>query len=91
MARLQCKKCTNVFETGLLNMLSVHVGPYHLMKCPACGKRSWFNLYSSVKLPITWPVPEKKQTIQKSFVDEEYEKKHIEDSKYEKNWDEHAT
>jgi len=84
MVRLQCKKCTNVFETGLMNMLSVHVGPYHLMKCPACSKRSWFNFYSPVKTPITWVALEKTQTFQRPLAEEEYEKKRIEDSKYEK-------
>ena len=84
MVRLQCKKCTSVFEAGLSNILSLHVGPYHLIKCPVCSKRGWFNFYSSVKDPITWPIPVKTQTIRKPFTEEEYEKKRIEDSKYEK-------
>ena len=84
MVRLKCKKCTNVFEAGLSNILSLHAGPFHLLKCPACNKRSWFNFYSSVKDPITWPISEQTQTIKKPFTEEEYEKKRIEDSKYEK-------
>ena len=66
--------------------MSVHVGPYHNMKCPACGKSSWFNVYSSVKDPVNWP-PEAKEQEQQSeqqMTEEELEKKRIEESKYEK-------
>ncbi|MCJ7560986.1 hypothetical protein MUO79_10285 [Candidatus Bathyarchaeota archaeon] len=63
-----------------------HLGPYKLLKCPACGKRSWFNIYSSVKDPITWPPEEKKQEQppEPQLTEEEEEKKRIEESKYEK-------
>ena len=65
--------------------MAPHVGPLHYVKCPACGKRSWLNVYSSVKDPITWP-PEAKQqqTTQTQLNEEELEKKRIEESKYEK-------
>jgi RNase P subunit RPR2 len=86
MARLKCKKCGNVFEKGFSGaVLAPHVGPYHVMKCPACGKRSWFNVYSSVKNPVTWPPQEKQeQTVEPELTEEELEKKRIEESKYEK-------
>ena len=90
MPRLKCKKCGNVFEisTGSVATqgLLLHVGPYHLIKCPACGKRSLMDTYSSVKDPITWP-PEAKQPQQPAvpeLTEEELEKKRIEESKYEK-------
>ena len=86
MTRVKCKKCGNVFEQGLGGAaMAPHVGPLHYVKCPACGKRSWLNVYSSVKDPITWP-PEAKQqqTTQPQLTEEELEKKRIEDSKYEK-------
>jgi rubredoxin len=86
MVRLKCKKCGNVFEQGLGGaVLAPHIGPLHYMKCPACGKSSWFNVYSSVKDPITWP-PEamQQQVAQPELSEEELEKKRIEDSKYEK-------
>ena len=88
MVRLRCKKCNNVFELNLSAgaiIGSVHVGPYHYMKCPACGKRSFFNVYSSVKEPNTWPSPEKEeQTSDEQLTEEELEKRRIEESKYEK-------
>jgi rubredoxin len=86
MVRLKCKKCGNVFEQGLGSaVLAPHIGPLHHMKCPACGKSSWFNVYSSVKDPVTWP-PEAKeqQVVAPALTEEELEKKRIEDSKYEK-------
>ncbi|MCW3996595.1 MAG: hypothetical protein NWE98_10680 [Candidatus Bathyarchaeota archaeon] len=90
MTRVKCKKCNNVFEQGLGGvMLSPHIGPLHYVKCPACGKRSWLNVYSSVKDPITWP-PEERQREQAAaqpeleLTEEELEKKRIEESKYEK-------
>jgi hypothetical protein len=57
------------------------------MKCPACGKRSWLNVYSSVKDPVTWPPEEKKQEHQTEhqLTEEELEQKRIEESKYEKS------
>ena len=87
MTRLKCKKCGNVFEQGLgAAILAVHVGPLHYMKCPACGKSSWFNVYSSVKDPVTYPAPEKtpEQKPEENLTEEELENKRIEESKYEK-------
>lgn len=87
MTRLKCKKCGNVFEQGLGGaVLAPHVGPYHYMKCPACGKSSWLNIYSSVKDPVTYPPQEKKpgQEPERQMSEEEQEKKRIEESKYEK-------
>jgi NAD-dependent SIR2 family protein deacetylase len=88
MARLKCKKCGNVFELDYKPLDSfVHLGPYKSLKCPACGKRSWFNVYSSVKDPITWPLEEAKQqqATPPELTEEELEKKSIEESKYEKS------
>ena len=91
MVRLKCKKCKNVFEIGnssaVASNVLVHVGPLTPVKCPACGKRSWLNVYSSVKDPITWPpeaVKEQQSVIQPELSEEELEKKRIEESKYEK-------
>jgi predicted nucleic acid-binding Zn-ribbon protein len=85
MVRLRCKKCGNVFEKGLSSaVLAPHVGPYHVMKCPACGKRGWFNVYSSVKDPVTWPQEKQEQAVEPELTEEELEKKRIEESKYEK-------
>ena len=86
MVKLKCKKCGNVFEQSLGGaVLAPHFGPLHYMKCPACGKSSWFNVYSSVKDPTTWP-PEAKeeQIVSRELTEEEIEKKRIEDSKYER-------
>jgi NAD-dependent SIR2 family protein deacetylase len=88
VARLKCKKCGNVYEQGFgTAVVSSHVGPYHYVKCPACGKRSWLNVYSSVKDQITWPSEEKRQKesakSELEHTEEELEKKRIEDSKYE--------
>jgi hypothetical protein len=88
MTRLKCKKCQNVFEQGLGGaVLAPHIGPLHYMKCPACGKSSWFNIYSSVKDPVTYPPQEKEpdQQPERQLSDEELEKKSIEESKYEKS------
>ena len=89
MARVKCKKCSNIFEQGLTGAaLAPHIGPLHYVKCQACGKRSWLNVYSSVKDPITWPVEEAKQqqqTMQPELSEEELERKRIEDSKFEKS------
>ena len=55
------------------------------MKCPACRKHSWFNVYSSVKEPVTWPAQEKQElTVEPELTEEELEKKRIEESKYER-------
>ncbi len=87
MARVKCKKCCAVFEQGLGGAaLAPHIGPLHYVKCPACGKRSWLNIYSSVKDSLTWPPEEAKQqqVATQELTEEELEKKRIEDSKYEK-------
>jgi hypothetical protein len=49
-------------------------------------KNSWFNVYSSVKDPITWPIEDRQQdrSVQSQLTEEELEKKRIEESKYEK-------
>ncbi len=87
MVRLKCKKCSAVFEQGMGGaVLSVHVGHLNYLKCPACNKSSWLNIYSSVKEPITWPPEEAKQQKQEpSLSVEELERKRIEESKYEKS------
>lgn len=86
LARLKCKKCGNVFEqdisAGLI--LGPHIGPYKRIKCPACGKSSWFNVYSSVKDPVTWPPKVDVEKPKEQMTEEELEKKRIEESKYEK-------
>jgi hypothetical protein len=87
MTRLKCKKCSAVFEQGLGGaILAPHIGPYHYMKCPACGKSSWLNVCSSIKDPVTYPPPEKSagEDVEKPLSEEELEKKRIEESKYEK-------
>jgi hypothetical protein len=87
MTRVKCKKCNNVFEQGLGGAaLAPHIGPLHYVKCPACGKRSWLNIYSSVKDSLTWPPEEaKQQTAAPELTEQELEKKRLEDSKYERN------
>ena len=66
-------------------VLGPHIGPYKRIKCPACGKSSWLNIYSSVKDPITWPPGEKKsERSEEQLSEEELEKKRIEESKYER-------
>ncbi|XES78017.1 MAG: hypothetical protein ACBZ72_03860 [Candidatus Bathyarchaeia archaeon] len=85
MARVKCKKCGAVFEQGLGGaVFAPHVGPLHYVKCPACGKRSWLNIYSSVPDPITYPPQENQQEPERDISEEELERKRIEDSKYEK-------
>lgn len=89
MVRLKCKNCGNVFEQNLSAgvVLGPHLGPYKRIKCPDCGKSSWFNVYSSVKDPVTWPPEEKKKMEQpeQQLTEEELEKKRIEESKYERS------
>jgi len=88
MTRVKCKKCGAVFEHGLGGAaLAPHIGPLHYVKCPACGKRSWLDVYSSVKDPVTWPPEEKQrqQTPEPQLTEEEMERKRIEESKYEKS------
>jgi hypothetical protein len=72
----------NVSSRALLT--SIHIGPYNRLKCPACNKNSFFNIYSSVKDPITWPKQEKTETANSELTEEMIEKKRIEESKYEK-------
>ena len=87
MSRLKCKKCGEVFQYEYKPLDSlVHLGPYKYVSCPACGKKSWFNVYSSVKDEVTWPSKEnteKKPEAQLS--EEELEKNRIEESKYERS------
>jgi hypothetical protein len=89
MTRVKCKKCGAVFEQGLGGaVLAPHLGPLHYIRCPACKKHSWLNVYSSVKDPLTWP-PEEAKAVQQAAApeelsEEELERKRIEDSKYEK-------
>jgi ribosomal protein S27E len=88
MVRVKCKKCGAVFEQGLGGaVLAPHVGPLHYIRCPACRKHNWLNVYSSVKDPITWPPEEVKaqqQAVKEALTEEELERKRIEESKYEK-------
>jgi len=87
MTRVKCKKCNNVFEQGFGGAaLAPHIGPLHYVKCPACSKRSWLNVYSSVKNAVTWPPEEaaKENVAAPQLTDEELEQKRIEESKYEK-------
>ncbi|MGD6851544.1 MAG: hypothetical protein ACQCN6_05730 [Candidatus Bathyarchaeia archaeon] len=86
MTRVKCKKCGAVFEQGMGGaVLAPHVGPLHYVMCPACGKRSWLNIYTSVKDPLTWPPEEAKQQAEvPQLTEEELEAKRIEESKYEK-------
>lgn len=60
VSRSKCKKCEKVFElTPTLGVsFGPHIGPYRRFACPACGKGSRFNVYSSVKDPVTWPPEE---------------------------------
>ena len=86
MTRLKCKKCENVFEQDITAglVLGPHIGPYKRLKCPACGKSGWYNIYSSVKDPVTWPPEEKKaKKPEEQLTEEELEKNRIEESKYE--------
>jgi RNase P subunit RPR2 len=86
MSRLKCKNCRNVFDYEYKPLASlVHLGPYKRIQCPACGKSSFFNVYSSVKDPVTWPPEAKQQAAQPQSTEEELEKKRIEESKYEKS------
>ena len=61
MSRLKCKNCGAVFHIDP-ETLGFVGAPWTLQTswCPACGKSSWFNVYSSVKDPVTYPPQEKK-------------------------------
>jgi predicted nucleic acid-binding Zn-ribbon protein len=84
MARLKCKKCGNVFEYEYKPLDSmVHLGPYKRIRCPACGKSSFFNVYSSVNDPVTYP-PQEKTAENPQEPEEEQERRRIEESKYER-------
>jgi hypothetical protein len=89
MPRLKCKKCGAVFEINTSSAVAasfIHIGPLSPVKCPACGKRSWMNIYSSVKDPVTWPEPQKEQQVaEPQMSEQELEKKRIEESKYERS------
>ncbi len=90
LVRLKCSKCGNVFETSRASAMTsgtgfLNLGPYRLLKCPACGKRSLFNFFSSVKDPITWPKAEVLQEVQPAISEEDAEKKRLEESKYEQD------
>jgi ribosomal protein S27AE len=86
MLRLKCKKCGSVFEQDITAgvVLGPHIGPLKRLRCPACGKGGWFNVYSSVKDPVTWPKRESEgDQREEQLSDEELEKKRMEESKYE--------
>jgi predicted nucleic acid-binding Zn-ribbon protein len=84
LARLKCKKCGNVFEYEYKPLDSfVHLGPYKRIQCPACGKSSFFNVYSSINELVTYPPPAKPAEAQPEETEEEREKRQIEESKYE--------
>jgi len=87
MSRLKCKKCGAVFEYDYKPLDSlVHLGPYKYLSCPKCGKKSWFNVYSSVKDPVNWPAKEETEKVpEKQLSEEELEQKRIEESKYERS------
>ncbi len=88
MSRLKCKKCGSVFEYKYQPLASfVHLGPYERIPCPSCGKSSFFNVFSSVKDPITYPPQQKspEEQPEKVLSEEEQEKKQIEESKYERS------
>jgi hypothetical protein len=87
MVRLKCKKCSAVFDEGVGGaILAPHIGPLHYIKCPACSKKSWLNIYSSVKDSITYPPhsQDSLQTLEHLLTEEKLEKKRIEESKYER-------
>jgi len=87
MLRLKCKKCGNVFEQDIAAgvVLGPHIGPLKRLRCVACGKGGWFNVYSSVKEPVTWSRRESEEEQHgEQLSDGELEKKRIEESKYER-------
>ena len=79
--RGKCPKCGAVFNIKM-GLSVLHVGPYRLTKCPACGKRSMMNNF--VTDPITWPPEEKEGGETKApLTDEELKQKRVDDSRYE--------
>jgi hypothetical protein len=86
MSRLKCKKCGAVFEYDYKPLDSfLHLGPLKYIKCPACGKSSFFNVYSSVNEPVTYPPQQRnKEEQDKPQTQEDLERKRIEESKYER-------
>jgi len=87
MVRLKCKKCGSVFEQDITAgvVLGPHIGPLKRLRCQACGKGGWFNVYSSVKDPVTWPKQGSAgEQRGEQLSDEGLEKKRIEESRYER-------
>jgi len=76
--RAKCPKCGAVFEVKL-GLSLVHVGPYRLTKCPACGKFSMMNTF--VSDPVTWPPGEAAKEAPQS--EEEIRRRRIDESRYE--------
>ncbi len=85
MARMKCPKCGAVFESSRgAALLGFHIGSRYRLKCPACGRKSMFNILSSVKDSLTWP-PEEAETKTRPISAEEELRKRMEESKYEKS------
>jgi hypothetical protein len=80
LMRSKCPKCGAVFDSS--RSFGLNLGPYRQIKCPACGKVSFMNIFT--KDPVNWPMQEKQQHETSKLTEEELEKKRIEDSKYEK-------
>jgi uncharacterized C2H2 Zn-finger protein len=79
--RAKCPKCGAVFDASR-SFSGIHIGPLRTLQCPACGKTSLMNSYS--KAPLTWP-PQTSAPEQPTLSEEELERKHIEESKYERS------
>ncbi|MCW4029376.1 MAG: hypothetical protein NWE92_06990 [Candidatus Bathyarchaeota archaeon] len=78
--RAKCSKCHAVFDASH-SFSGVHIGPFRMLQCPACGKSSFMNSY--VKDPLTYPKSASSAEPAQRLSDEELERKHIEESKYE--------
>jgi ribosomal protein S27AE len=78
--RAKCPKCGAVFDASH-SFSGVHLGPFRMLQCPACGKSSFMNSY--VKDPLTWPDHPTPAEQSSQLSDEELERRHIEESKYE--------
>ena len=77
----KCPKSTFLFDIS--RTFSVfHIGCIKQLKCPACGKVSLMNAY--VKDAVTWPLKAETEQPTEYQLTDEFEKKRIEDSKYEK-------